>query len=123
MNNDIKKPCAECPFRTASLPGWLGAATPRQFIDTVMSDTAMPCHMTVDYTDDDWKDQIRDGGSASYCAGALDFFANTCKKSRDWQRPIGQKNPRVFKGPLAFLEHHTKIHVGGAAGLLGEDDE
>jgi len=42
-------PCKECPFRRRSLPGYVGASTPTEFISTTQADVAMPCHMSVDW--------------------------------------------------------------------------
>lgn len=101
----MKKPCRECPFRKTSLPGWLGRATPEGFIDTVMADHRMPCHLEVDYEDPEWKAQA---AVAPECAGAADFFANICKVSRDRKRTPGKRNAEVFDSPRAFVEYHSK---------------
>lgn len=114
MNHGVKKPCRECPFRKEALAGWLGSSTPEQFLATTMADHAMPCHLTVDYGDRNWKAQL-ESGKASHCAGALDFFANICKMSRDRNRPRGQRNDAVFASPQAFLAHHESHGKRGSA--------
>lgn len=102
-----KKPCGECPFRTASAPGWLGADTPEHFELTAQSDCRMPCHTQVDYGRRDWADQIR---NVPRCAGRAAYLANQCKMPRDADeaalvRAVGRRDD-VFPGRAAFLAHH-----------------
>jgi hypothetical protein len=105
MNDQRKKPCKECPFRRKSAPGWLGRDTPEGFITTAMADHPMPCHLEVDYEQKDWRTQA---ASAPLCAGALIFFANTCKLSRDPERPrLKPDRANVFNNPREFIEHHA----------------
>lgn len=106
MHNTLKKPCVRCPFLRTSLSGYTGDSTPDAFIATTMSDQAMPCHLTVDYEDPFWEETYEE--DASYCRGALNLFANTCKLSRDPKRPSGTKDPDVFSNSIEFLQHHTK---------------
>lgn len=106
MEHTHKQPCRECPFRRNSLPGYLGEDTPEGFMATTLADVPMPCHLTIDYEEDDWDgDQMEE---ASYCAGALNFFRNMCKSSRDRRRPQGEKDPTVFSRPQEFLDHHKE---------------
>ncbi len=106
MRHDLKKPCNECPFRRKSIPGWMGDATPEEFIEATMADAAMPCHMTVDYEDPNWPSMNQP--ETSYCYGALVFFRNTCKKSRDKERPIAEPSKDVFAHRMEFLNHHLR---------------
>jgi hypothetical protein len=101
---DQKTPCRECPFRRRSLPGWLGASNPEEFLATTLADAEMPCHMTVDYEDPYWEDEL---DMAQFCAGALIFFRNICKVSRDRSRPLlPADKENVFATPAEFLAHH-----------------
>lgn len=105
MKADLKSPCDQCPFRRKSIPGWLGADTPENFIETTMADYPMPCHSTVDYEDPGWFENLDE---AQACAGALVFFANLCKLSRDPKRPkLPADHEWVFSRPEEFLEHHN----------------
>lgn len=108
MRDNLKKPCKQCPFRKQSLPGWLGDASPEQFIATVMNDEEMPCHSTVDYTDKHWRRSLRTK-KVSYCKGSLIFFSNICKLSRDRARPTAEPSEDVFRSPQEFLKHHTSL--------------
>jgi len=113
MINDVirkarKTPCDDCPFRRDSLPGWVGDSTPEDFIQTTMADVPMPCHKTLDYNDSDWKRDWDTGAAGLLCAGALTFFANTCKLSRDRNRPRLPKDPvNIFSNSVEFMEYHT----------------
>lgn len=100
-----KTSCRECPFRKASLPGYLGEATPEQFIATVHADHEMPCHLTVDYEDPKWKEKLFED---SFCAGSLIYARNVAMMSRDAKRPTLEKSDGVFASRAEFVEHHTK---------------
>jgi len=107
MKSGLKEPCRDCPFRREAAPGWLGEETPEGFMWTVMSDAAMPCHCTIDYEDPDWKESFVANGKAEHCAGALIFFSNICKLSRDPERPrLPADHENVFSLQSEFLEYH-----------------
>ena len=112
MNDPAGRPCRECPFRRESLPGYLGADNPRHFVALAMSDEQMPCHLTVDYESDDWREQAEQEGTQ--CSGRAIFLANQFKLTRN--REVGRL-PRdvvsVFQWPHEFLAHHE----GGISGL------
>lgn len=105
MKHTLSQPCRECPFRRKSLPGYLGNSNPEEFAATVMADTRMPCHLTVDYEREDWAERAE--RNAEYCYGALVFFSNTCKLSRDPERPRAPADhTAVFSTMGEFLAHH-----------------
>jgi len=100
------KPCTECPFRRKSLPGYLGSDTPENFMATTLADAPMPCHCTVDYEDENWREKA---AKAPLCAGARIFFANICKLSRDRARPkLERDRENVFANPAEFIAHHKR---------------
>lgn len=113
------KPCSQCPFRKKSLPGWLGAATPEEFIGATMEDGLMPCHKTVNYDKPDWKwAMLAPQSKVQHCAGARIFFRNQCKVSRNdyyvEAKRLGmitevEPSDDVFKNKHEFLAHHTKF--------------
>lgn len=108
-----KTPCAECPWLKKSAPGYLGADEPVHFYRaSVVAEntpaTAMPCHMEINYLDEDWlKDQYPD---ADICAGNLIHLHNWMKMPRDPElaKMVYQVNgsPHVFASPEEFMEHH-----------------
>ncbi len=111
MKPPTPKPCDRCPFRRKSLPGYLGASTPLDFINTTMGDVPMPCHSTVDYEEPDWEDQCTPDGSARHCAGAAIFFANQSKLSRDRARVrLSADRVGVFSNRIEFLDYHQSAY-------------
>lgn len=107
MKSGLKEPCNDCPMRRKAIPGWLGQETPEGFMRTVMADAAMPCHMTIDYDDPDWKENFVASGEAEHCAGALILFSNMSKLSRDPERPrLDADHENVFDSPAEFIEYH-----------------
>lgn len=107
------KPCRECPFRKKAAAGWLGAATPESFIhEIVVAENALPCHLTLDYTDPDWKKKWEAGETGQTCAGALIMAANMCKRPRDPNHPRMKADPElVFPNQRAFLDYHNNAPV------------
>ena len=119
MKYTQKKPCGECPFRRCAPAGWLGNATPEEFINTALADDAMPCHPTVDYTRDDWRESmVEEGTKVQHCVGARIFFANQCKLPRNPVYLLAQQNGEVikmaadraavFSNRAEFLAHHCR---------------
>jgi hypothetical protein len=106
MRSDLKAPCMACPFKRDSLAGYLGASSPEQFIETTMQDYSMPCHMTVDYENEHWEDDL---DLAQQCTGAAIFFSNMCKLSRDHDRmKLPPDTEAVFASTAEFIAHHNK---------------
>jgi hypothetical protein len=78
-------------------------------MDTVMQDHEMPCHLTMDYENEHWEDEL---DLSEQCAGAAIFFSNICKLSRDKNRMMLPRDKElVFSTPQEFLAHH-----GGSSG-------
>lgn len=107
MRPPLKQPCRECPFNRDSAPGYLGADDPVGFMAATLRDSPMPCHMTVDYEDPDWRAETGPFGDARQCAGAAIFFSNICKLSRDLHRDsLPSDRETVFSTPQEFIDHH-----------------
>lgn len=131
MKYGLKRPCIECPFRVASLPGWLGPDTgdaagmingvagrheiaPGVFIGCEPANIA--CH----------KDASRLGreldlapdeaipseyaAEVQHCAGALLFLKTSCKLPRDREKIAAMDRVKAFEPMLRnvpeFLAHH-----------------
>jgi hypothetical protein len=75
--------CDECPFRKASLRGWLGPHSIADIERVVQSDEPFICHEEIEemavrgYSDE----EIIDEGQ--HCVGMLRYRNNMCKRSRD----------------------------------------
>lgn len=106
-----KTPCAECPFRRASAPGWLGASHPDEFNSaTVHGEEHMPCHMGIDYESKNWRRQLE---NAPHCAGSLIYLKNQCKypsdaELRERMAQVEKDTATVFNWPHEFLKHHKR---------------
>lgn len=97
------KPCSDCPWARAALPGWLGDMTPEEWIKIAHGENLVECHA------------LKPAGALRRveCAGLAVYRANVCKLVR----PVpGASTPltlpadrvRVFARPTEFLEHHKK---------------
>jgi len=115
MIKPTKKPCNECPMRRVSAPGWLGAAEPEEIIDAMGGHgfgtpcNAMPCHLTVDYDDPNWREQL-EGSKVRQCSGQAIYLANICKMPRPGETAVvGTENHKlVFGNRAEFLAHHNR---------------
>lgn len=107
-----KTPCAECPFRRASAPGYLGTSHPDEFNSaTVHGEEHMPCHMAIDYEKKDWAS--RQLPNAAHCAGSLIFLKNQCKMPhdpvlRERMDEVEKDTATVFNWNHEFLKHHKR---------------
>jgi hypothetical protein len=88
-----KRPCSDCPFRRASLCGWLGGIDVQAYLDLAHSDFPVRCHA------------LRN----TECAGAAIYRANVAKLSRNSNVLRLEKNTTiVFASPDEFRDHHMK---------------
>lgn len=107
MKPPKKTPCAECPMRRVSAPGWLGAAEPEAFIDSMHNDQPMPCHLAVDYEDPQWMEKL---ARVPQCSGQAIYLSNVCLLPRPGAnnaRTLPADRVRVFASRAEFLAHHT----------------
>lgn len=121
-----RKCCRECPFRRASAQGWLGQAAPETFVHALEADVKLPCHLTIDYSDPEWKEKWEAGEAGEYCVGAYIMQANMLKLPRDPDIPREKADREtVFAHHKQFIEHHrdnSKLR-GSWEGLRGLDLE
>lgn len=103
-----RTPCPQCPFRKESAPGYLGAAGAQEFLDATLYEAEMPCHMAINYSDRDWKENQYP--TADLCVGAVQFLNNWMKLPRsrklaDACREVGE-NDKIMSSPEEFMERH-----------------
>lgn len=98
-----KVPCAECPWRLACAPGWLGGYEAEQYADPVAENEVPACHL---------RDNGPDSDNTAFCVGALSTMANACIDA--WKSPGGEEARRIigkrddtFPHPALFYQHHT----------------
>lgn len=75
--------------RTA-LNGWLGGATPEEYVRLAHSDAQVSCHVY---------------GNVQ-CAGMAIYRRNVCKRVSPPGLVLEKDTEAVFATPMAFLEHH-----------------
>jgi hypothetical protein len=107
------EPCKECPFRRASMPGWLGDhATSQEIVNIVQFDGFFPCHMRVSRLVNLGVPFPTAAAEAEHCIGALAFMNNSCKVSRDpdiarQQQEVGRRED-CFSWSFEMTEHHGR---------------
>ncbi len=127
MKYDLKAPCAECPFRPDSTPGWLGPDTgkPEIFARRIRGDFEISpglyvggepndfaCHMDVTAQSQKLGDVLLlEDSNLQHCAGALLFLKTSCKQPHD-RAKVKAMDKLKFAGPLLknlaeFLAHHS----------------
>jgi hypothetical protein len=103
----LKKPCAECPFRTDCLKGWLGAPRAKEITTGLLvEEKTFPCHKTT---------QDRKEIAWEMCAGAAVMAAHL--RPNHWRlrfaTTLGIRDPSclvltspVFKTAAEMIQHH-----------------
>lgn len=100
-------PCAECPWRKASLQGYLGGWEPYDYADTVSLNTIPACHC---------KDKGALHPETAFCAGAASVMANACimpheadpsqEGAVEMVKAVGRRDD-TFAHPKEFYEYHS----------------
>lgn len=98
-----KSPCAECPWKTDSLKGYLGGQSAMMYADAVAENEIPACHLS-DFGPDDKR--------SSMCAGALSTAANACiqpHKTKGAIQAVKEVGPsdKCFQHPAFFYKYHT----------------
>lgn len=91
-------PCRECPFRRASVPGWLGGTeigAARDYAAVAHSDQDLNCHMHLHRS----------------CTGLAVYRRNVAKKPRGGPAlaavdAVSPDRESVFTSPIEFIQHH-----------------
>ena len=101
-----KVPCAECPWRRVSVPGWLGPMTVAQWFAAVHSDEPIACHLTIT-SEFSGEPQVWEQPGVMQCAGAAQYRTNVCKSPRDPAVATADEvdTTHVF-GYGEFIAHH-----------------
>lgn len=105
MLNDLKKPCAACPFKEDSLRGWLGGETVQSTLDFVNREVDFACHKT----------RHKKEENMSRCKGYLLFMKKQCKLpkyNKDLEKCVREidyneaQESNILSVPN-FIKHHT----------------
>ena len=116
--NLVNRPmCRECPWRKNAPAGWLGAASPEEFVSAMQGNQKMPCHLTVDYDDPDWSEKLEDSNKSQYCIGALKATKALCKRPYDREHceaidEVAETNTEEILSPWGeFQDHHNAANI------------
>lgn len=108
MKYDLKKPCAQCPYKRDSAPGWTGDYAPEDLVTVVQQEQDFPCHTLINYNDPDWRDNLEE---AQQCAGWAVFAANMAKSPRDPEKrefvKRAGRSAECFSFPPELIEYHS----------------
>lgn len=106
MKNNLKKPCAECPFKKDSIKGWLGGETAKSTFEMVTHECDFACHMT----------RHKKQEEMSRCRGFL-MFSRKIGKMPKYNIPLANALKEIpFKEAMEnesilelkeFFTHHT----------------
>lgn len=111
----MSNPCAECPFRTGSLKGYLGPWTPRGILEQAFSEAGLACHMTVEETGK--------AEGTKICTGSLICANKSAKRFRDSELRTLQDAVSGHRGGVfdqwQFLDYHGEA---GLRSMALEDD-
>lgn len=124
MCNQHTTPCAQCPWRRTSAPGYLGNSTTLEFLSQAEFAPRMPCHIFIDYEQPDWQEQIE---TAPRCAGHAIYLRNRGKLpedagTREMVQSVQPDRDNVFGFHVEFLRHHGGDESRLMMVLLGMDD-
>lgn len=96
----IEKPCHDCPFARAAIPGWLGELSVEQWIAAVHGESQVQCHAL----------------AGPQCAGAAIYRANVAKRPRSRALLVlPSDHTAVFSSPVEFAKHHETPGLPPAA--------
>lgn len=108
--NNLKKPCSECPFVKGAARGWLGPWSAEGLVRTVLSEYPFSCHQTV-----------REDGQApeetQHCVGSLALMRRSGKLPRDPEltRRMREVPPEILATVMdarQFVAHHQELESG-----------
>lgn len=110
--------CAQCPFRSTSLQGWLGNYNgPGAVHTSLWHKEPFFCHTRTDYQREDWLDHAMKDGKL--CLGALIFVGRDkwfpkcedieVQRALTWAMSQYEKSPEQFDvmEAKAFMAHHS----------------
>lgn len=118
MKKACQTQCPDCPFRSSSIPGWLGAyGDPGAVYSTLWKGDAFFCHTRTDYERPDW--QARAERNGQLCLGAL-LFVHDAEMPQPNDPEVRaamavavakrEADPEAFAvmSPRDFRDHHYK---------------
>lgn len=99
-----EKPCSDCPFARASLPGWLGGESVAVWLAEAHGNMDIPCHTL----------------KGAQCAGSAIYRTNVLKRNvADGVLLLPADRELVFATPTEFAAHHNRGPRGSAPQTQG----
>ena len=96
-----RRPCSDCPWARAALPGWLGNLTADEWLRIAHGESTAECHGLTG-ADGPWS-----------CAGLSIYRTNVGKVPRDHgAMKLPANRDSVFATPMEFKAHHGKLVRG-----------
>jgi hypothetical protein len=110
-------PCATCPFRRTTEPGYLGGSPTQTYVGQTEAGFMIACHSCINYDDPDWKEKASVYGNVGQCAGAAIFRSNI-EKPRPALLTLPPNTDIVFASYAEFVAHHEGITLAEAEQCL-----
>lgn len=111
------EPCKGCPFRSDSMPGWLGANSPEEMTSAILwHENELPCHSSIDYARADWQEKWLAGKIGKRCVGSLIMARRHAKLMRDPDYAAAVKAADraaegVFTNLRDFIAYHNSSNI------------
>ena len=105
MKFDLRRPCADCPFRTDVRP-YLTAARVREIVHSITRlQQTFSCHKLNDFDDEG---EVVEGPRSQHCAGALVFLER-----------LGRPNQMMRIAERLGAYDHTQLDMDSPVYLTG----
>ena len=104
MNERVKAPCNECPWKKSSPPGYLGGNSVGMYSEPTRRGTPLPCHKTMEGDSSGWK----------ACYGQLTTMRNSCilpvdENDKALRHSVPTDRENYFNHIHEFESHHEGV--------------
>lgn len=115
MNFNLKKPCAQCPFRTDVTP-YITSERAAEICHSLVNGASFPCHKTTKHSEEEDSDMVCTPKS-EMCAGAMILLEKIERPNQMMRigerigmydhRKLDMSQP-VYDSPEAMIKAHKK---------------
>lgn len=113
MQRAIKTPCAECPLRRDSVPGYLGGYSPEMYLEVLHGPASLACHSSPGFHEGVIETQRVCTGVAAYranvghvCIANVPGHGPVVTAAQESTDFIGPDAEHYFASPEEFYNHH-----------------
>lgn len=113
MKFTLRRPCADCPFRTDCRPKWLGRKRANEIATSITAhQKTFSCHKTNDFE----SGEVQETEASQHCAGALimleklnqpNQMMRIAERLRLYDRHKLDMAAPVFDTAKQFIKHHS----------------